>query len=84
MILPGAGDSAAEHARSVLRLGVALGAHGRALSRRLIATICFVALAIDAVSVVNMAWVTPTRTNHSARKSLAESFSKASVVRSPS
>lgn len=56
-----------------LAIGVALGAYGRALSRRLIATIVLVALAASAISTVNVGWVNPT-TNQLFREAVVGEF----------
>jgi Lipopolysaccharide export system permease LptF/LptG len=56
-----------------LAFGVVFGAHGRALSRRLIATIVLVALAASAVSVVNVGWLNPA-TNQLYREAIVGEY----------
>jgi hypothetical protein len=52
-----------------LAIGATLGVHSRAISRRLIGAIIFVAVAMSAASFVALAWVTPA-TNQSYREEL--------------
>jgi Lipopolysaccharide export system permease LptF/LptG len=56
-----------------LAIGVAFGAYGRALSRRLLATIVLVALSASAVSLLNLGWITPT-TNQLYREAIVGEY----------